>query len=341
MGDKSYAGRDGPFDVALLPVICYHISMPYERLTLHCLPLAVCVFLGILLTFLASCALATPISTPTPDPTPTPTFTPSPTLIPSPTPTATPIPPLVSSIHWPERVSALEPVFIEVELVPPPDVGVTATVRASVTGPGGQPRRSFDLMPREGNRYAAAEPLYFPLEPPEGNWLLVVYVRSALEVAGERHLAFRPDPIQFRNLADVLPVGVDVRVPQDFVELLAEGDRWAGGRVWRLGGAEMGLWWAPGPAEPLLLNNAVVMLEATYDPKDPPDVLDVEELEWQGQMAFLFREDWSRMGGGPAEAWVVQGPDHWLYVLRMRTLGDEDIPLLLRQVWETFTFIEE
>ncbi len=26
---------------------------------------------------------------------------------------------------------------------------------------------------------------------------------------------------------------------------------------------ELGLWWAPGPAEPLLFNTALVMLEAT------------------------------------------------------------------------------
>jgi hypothetical protein len=38
---------------------------------------------------------------------------------------------------------------------------------------------------------------------------------------------------------------------------------------------------------------------------------------------------------------VVQGPDYWLYVLRVRTLGGEAIPPLLRQVWETFSFIED
>jgi hypothetical protein len=247
----------------------------------------------------------------------------------------------VSSIHWPERVSALEPVFVEVELVPPPGVDVAPTVQASVTGPGGQPRLSFDLTPREGNRYVAEEPLHFALESPEGDWLLVVYVRSALDVVGERHLLFRPAPIHFRDLADVLPAGVDVRVPQDFVEIVAEGDQWAGGRVWRFGDAEMALWWAPGPAEPLLLNNAIVMLEATYDSAELPGVSSVEETEWQGQTAFLFHEDWSAMDGGPSEALVIQGPDHWLYVLRVRALDDEDVPLLLYRVRETFTFVED
>jgi hypothetical protein len=97
--------------------------------------------------------------------------------------------------------------------------------------------------------------------------------------------------------------------------------------------------------EPLLLDNALVMLEATHDPDASPHVLDVEEREWQGRQAYLLHEDWptDRSGteGGPAKALVVQGPDYWLYVLRVRTLGGEDIPPLLRQVWETFSFIED
>jgi hypothetical protein len=232
-------------------------------------------------------------------------------------------------------------VFIEVELVPPPGVSVTTTVQASVIGPEGQSRWSFDLMSQEGNRYVATEPLQFPLEPPEGNWLLVIYAQSSLDVVGERHLLFLPDPIHFRDLVEVLPTGVILRVPQDFVEIMAEGDQWAGGRVWRFGDAEIALWWAPGPAEPLLLNNAVVMLETTYNPDLPPTVLNVEETEWRGQTAFLFHEDWSEVGGGTAEVRVIQGPDRWLYVLRLRAMGDESIPVVLRQVEETFTFIEE
>ena len=115
----------------------------------------------------------------------------------------------------------------------------------------------------------------------------------------------------------------------------------AGGRVWRYGGGEVSLWWAPGPVEPLLLNNAVVMLEATHDPSAVPQVLGVEETEWQGQTAFLFQEDWPGANGGPAEALVIQGPDHHLYVLRVRATGGEVIPSLLRQVWETFALDEE
>ncbi|MCP4542358.1 MAG: hypothetical protein GY832_34990 [Chloroflexi bacterium] len=263
-----------------------------------------------------------------------------PTLPPTPTPTATPIPPLVLNIDWPEQVSALEPVFVQVELIPPPGISVTATVRASITGPGEEPSWSFDLMPKEGNWYVAQEPAQFPIEPREGDWLLVVYVRSSLDVAGERYLTFSPDPVHFRDLTDILPAGVDMHVPQDFVEIVAKGDQWSGGRVWRFGDAEIALWWAPGPAEPLLFNNATVMLETTHNPNEPPTVLGVEETEWQKQISFLFHEDWSAVGGGTAEAVVIQGLDRWLYVLRTRTLSDESIPILLRQVQETFTLVD-
>lgn len=313
--------------------------MPYK----HCIPRCSNLAVFLLLVLLVSCVPSVPDLNPTSTPvsTPVPTLSPSPTPTPLPTPTATPIPPLELRILWPDRVSALQPVPVEVELVPPPDVDVTATVRALVLGPNRQPRWPLDLRPREGNRYAADEPLQLPLQPPEGPWVLVVYVRSTLDVAGKRHLAFRPEPIRFHDLTDVLPPGVDMRVPQDFIQGVAEGDQWAGGRVWRYGGDELALWWAPGPAEPLLLNNAIVMLEATHGTGEQPAVLGVEETGWQGQTAFLFREDWPGPDGGPAEALVVQGPDRWLYVLRVRTTVDDGIPPLLRQVRETFALVED
>ena len=290
------------------------------------------------LALLASCA---PPAPPPPSPSPTPTLTPSPTPIPSPTPTATPIPPLALTIRWPDEVSALEPVPIEVELVPPPGVSVTATVGAVVVDSEGLPYGLlFDLMPQGGNRYAAEEPLLLPLELPEGDWQLIVSVQSVLDVEGERRLIFQPAPITFRDLTDDLPAGVDIHVPRDFTEVVSQGDQMAGGRVWRYGGGEVAVWWAPGPTEPLLLNNAVVMLETTYG-MDAPTVLGVEETEWQGRKAFLFHEDWPGAGGGPVEALVVQGPDYRLYVSRVRATGSETIPLLLRRVWETFAFVEE
>jgi hypothetical protein len=216
-----------------------------------------------------------------------------------------------------------------------------SSIRAIVIGPEDQYRWSMDLVPLGGNRYAVEEPMQFPLEPPEGQWRLFVIVRSSLEVTGEWNLAFVPEPIAFRDLANVLPPGANVRVPLDFWEVVAEGDQWAGSRVWRYGGSEVALWWAPGPAEPLLLNNALVMLEATHDPDGPPDVLSVEETEWQGLTAFRFLEAWSGADGGSSEAMVVQGPDRWLYVLRMRTTDGGSIPQLLRQVRETFVLAED
>ena len=310
------------------------LSLLHSPLSL--LPLFLCLLL------LTACALAPPPPTPTPVPTPTLTLPPSPTPVPSPTPTATPVPPLALTIHWPERVSALQPVPIEVELVPPPGVNVTATVQTTVMGPGGVPYWLFDLAPQDGNLYVADEMVQLPLQSRDGDWWLMVRVRSVLDVVGKRMLVFRPEPVRFRDLTDVLPAGVELRVPWDFVESVAQGDPQAGGRAWRYGDGEIALWWAPGPVEPLLLNNALVMLEATHDPEGPPDVLSVEETQWQDQTAFLFHESWpddlAGAQGGPAVALVVQGPDYHLYVLRARALGGDAIPPLLRQVQDTFAF---
>ena len=310
--------------------------------------LCFCIFAALLV----ACSPGTPAPTPTRTATPTVTFTPSPTPLPSPTPTATPIPPMKVTVHWPGQVSALQAVPVEVELIPPPSVSVTATVSAIVFDPRGLPYRQFDLLPGEGHMYVAQESLHLPLEPrgrdrepdgesPESAWRLVVSVRSTLEVEGQRTLSFQPTPVLFRDLGGVLPAGVDVRVPQDFVEVASQGDQWAGGRVWRYGQGELSLWWAPGPLEPLLLSNAVVMLEATRGPGEFSPPPDVEETDWQGHTAFLFRESLPGSEGGAAESLVVQGPDYWLYLLQMRALGGESIPPLLRQVRETFSFVAE
>lgn len=288
------------------------------------------------LMFLAACTPTTfPTLVPTLAPSPLPTSTP----IPSPTPTATPIPLLALTIHWPEQVSALQPVPIEVDLLPPPGIVVTATVYAVVRIPGGGHYQSFDLQPAGDNRYISTEPLQLPLQAREGDWRLEVIVRSTVEVTGERRLLFRPAPVRFRDLTAVLPAGVTLLVPQNFEEVLASGDAVAGARVWRHGNGELGLWWAPGPAEPLLFNNALVMLETTYGLSAPAPSF--EEMTWQGQTAFLFHEDWPGAEGGPGEALVVQGPDDWLYVLRVRALDGNEIPALLRMVGETFRFTGE
>ncbi len=320
------------------------------------------------------------VSEPTNSPIPTtraaPTATPFPT--PLPTPTATPIPPLEVRIPWPEHVSALEPVPIEVELVLPPGMSEgmdeTPPVRVILSSPP-DPDRPFDASPQEGHRFAGEEALRFPpeleegtwvfdlrpeehdsrpgsvryrspeplqlgLEPPPGIWRLRVDVQTGRPVVGERELTFRPAPLPFHDLQGVLPSSVDLRLPLAFVEQVALGDEWAGARTWRYGDDQVSLWWAPGPAEPLLLNNSIVMLEATHGSSEGAvvEVEEIRETERQGQTAFLFRERWpGSSSGGLAEAWVVQGPDHWLYVLRLRTLGDDEVSPLLRLIGETFT----
>ena len=159
-------------------------------------------------------------------------------------------------------------------------------------------------------------------------------------VRGKRTLPFQPSPIRFREMADILPAGVDLWIPEDFVETTAQGDQVAGGRVWRYGGGEVSAWWAPGPTKPLRYSNAVSMAEATYG-IDAPAVSRFEEIEWQGRTAFLFHEEWPGEEGGPGKTLVVQKPDFWLYAVQVRATGGETIPQLLEQVWETFAFVEE
>jgi hypothetical protein len=275
-----------------------------------------------------------------------PTITPTPISTQTLVPTKTPIPPLALTIHWPEKVSALQPVPIEIELMIPPGIGASAKVSATVFDPDFVVYQSFTLLPQDGNLYVSDDLLRLPLESVAGDWYLVVDVESDFVVRGKPYQAFQPEPIPFHDVVGVLPTGVDLRVPKDFVEVEVQGDSTAGGRVWRYEGSEaspggeVALWWAPGPLKPLLLNNAVVMLEATYG-EETPSVLSSTEIEWQGQTAFLFHETWPGPEGGPGKALVVQGPDYWLYVMRVRALGGSDIPQLIREVGETFAFVEE
>jgi hypothetical protein len=288
--------------------------------------------------------ILTACDSPTPPPTPAftyvPTFTPIPDSTAAPTPTITPVPPLALTIHWPATVSAVRPTHVEVELAPPPGIAVSATAHATVLTPDLTPYQEFELIPQDGNLYVSADLLRLPLEPAPGDWWLAVNVDSELEVEGSRTKSFQPAPIPYRDLAGLLPPVADLRVPQDFAEVQVQGDLTAGGRVWRYEGGEMALWWAPGPHKFLSLNTAIVMLEATYG-ADMPTVIATEETEFQDQTAFRFHETWPGPEGGPAEALVVQGPDYWLYVLRMRTLGGSDIPKLTREVGETFVFVAE
>jgi hypothetical protein len=244
------------------------------------------------------------------------------------------------TILWPAQVSALDPVPIKVEIVSPPGIDPPQNVRAMIFTPGIRQYAEFLLPPREGNLYAADEMLQLPLEPVQGDWLVVVEVESDLDVRGEQVRIFQPLPTQFRQIETILPDGVDMRVPEGFVEMASQGDMTAGARVWRHSGGEVSVWWAPGPTKQLLLNNAYAMADATYG-SDNPTVLNSEEITWQGQTGFLFTEDWPGEGGGPGKTLVVQGADYWLYAVRVRATGGEVIPQLLDQVWETFVLITE
>ena len=280
-----------------------------------------------------------PTSTPVPRATFVPTFTPTPS--PTPVPTATPVPPMEVAILWPAaQVAVLDPAPVAVDVVQPYAVRIPVGVRATVMDPAAQVYGTFDLRWQGDARYVADVPLQLPFEPLPGYWWVIVHVETGLPVTGERATFFTPLPIDFRVLTDTLPAGVTLRVPVAFDEVMARGDRRAGARAWQFGDGEVALWWAPGPTEDLLQNNAIVMLEATHDVENPPRVLSIEERTWQGRTAFLFKEMWPGHEGGPAEAWVIQDEDFWLYVLRVRAVGDDAIPPLLRDVGATFAFVE-
>ncbi len=296
----------------------------------------------IVLILLAACdPTSTPLPlTPTPAATLPPTATPSPipTWTPTLPPTPTPIPPLGVSIKWPEFVSALEPPFVIADIVPPPGIAPVVIIRAKVYDPTAQVYSTFDFVRQSGNRYLSTTPLRLSLDAPSGYWWLVVEVKSTFDLIGERMMSFEPATIEFRALTETLPAKVTLRVPLAFTEVITQGDQYAGGRVWQYGDGEIALWWAPGPTEALLYNNAIVMLEATHDPESPPEAQLVEETKWQGRTTFHFQEQWPGSAGGPAEAWVIQDKNFWLYVLRARAVGTDAIPALMQEIAATFAF---
>ncbi len=308
------------------------------------------VLLSLLLFVVTACTPTLLPVTPSPTLTLTPTVTSSPTAILIPTATPTPIPPLKLKPHWPQQVTSLPPSRVEVDLIPPPGVDVRAVITAVVFAPGLETYATLDLQHQGNDRYVSADPLNLPLEPQVGDWLIVFHVQSDLVVSGNRALTFRALPPPYRILTDTLPAGVVLRVPESFTQAEASGDAWAGRYVWRScekGGSEacsevgeVSLFWAPGPTEPLQFSTAVMMLEATYDADAPPAVTENELIDWQGRAAFLFQELWPGYQGGPGEAWVIRSDDDWLYVLRIRAVGEDAIPDLVRQVAETFAFID-
>jgi len=273
-----------------------------------------------------------------PSPTPVPTWTATPV------PTATPIPPAQVQAVLPEVVSPLEPGPVEAAFLPPPGVDVAVQMSATVMDPLADVYATFDLSEREGDRFRSSDELQLPLDPLPGYWWLIVHAETQLTVVGEPARFFEIEPVAFRDMTGTLPSGVTMGVPVAFGEAVAVGNLEAGGRVWQHKDGEVALWWAPGPTEELLLSNALVALEATYDadPRQPAVPMHTEyfETDWQGQTAFEFPEQWLGTDGGPGRAWVIQGSDFWLYVLRVRSLGGDDLPSLHVEVAGTFGFAE-
>jgi len=301
--------------------------------------------------FLAACAVPPPVvvtvvvtatAQPGPSPTPIPTWTPTPV------PTATPIPPAYVEAQLPSRISPLVPVSIEALFVAPPGVEAGVRIDATVMDPKAGVYATFELSERDGDRYRSPEMLQLPLEPLSGYWWLIVHAETQLSVGGTLALFFEIEPVTSRDLTGTLPSGVTLGVPADFREVVAQGNQQAGGRVWQHRDGEVGLWWAPGPTEALLLSNALVALEATYAAEAGargrseavPAPVEFFETEWQGQPAFEFPEMWLEPDGGPGRAWVIQGPDDWLYILRVRALGLEMLTSLHVEVANTFAFVQ-
>ncbi len=280
---------------------------------------------------------------PTARPTVTAAVTPSvPQPSPSPTPSPTPTPTPVAALRllWPEEVSALMPIWPEVVMHVSPSVPFTAAVRLQVWDAERQPYAQIALRPRGGGHYAASAPLQLPLRGRAGRWKVQVAVTATLPVEGPRTLSFVPRPVRFRDLGDVLHAGVSISVPVAFVEVRAQGGPWAGGRVWRYalpdggGTGEVSLWWAPGPAESLRDDVALVMVEATYRGEAVPHLEVLGAADWHGLPAYRFRERWPD-GDGVGQVWVIQGPDRWLHLLRVRAVGGPTLPPVVAMVGQT------
>jgi len=250
-----------------------------------------------------------------------------------PTPTATPLPPLAVTIRGLNGLSAVAPRPVAVDLVPPPTEPVPSLV-AAVLDPTGAVYTRFDLAHQGGGRYVAPRPLRLPLEPPPGAWRVVLGIDTRRSVIGEQSLSFEPAPVAYRPLTETLPSGVSLRVPEAFEEIAAQGNARAGYRLWRYEGGELGLWWAPGPAEPLQRDTALMLLEATRD-ANAPEITRFEETTWSERTAFAFAEDAS------AEGWVLHDDNDQLYVLRLRAPDGGEFPEIVSEVVQTFRFVSD
>lgn len=287
-----------------------------------------------------------------PAPSPTPTLTPSPAPSPTPSPTPTPLPPVPLTIRFPETVSALEGVTVTVELPGLAQRDPQARVWARVFRPSvGDPVWKWEpevqgwaqdgppgvymlvwesLLERAGNgAYVSPQPVYFSLEVVPGDWYLFVDIQSPVPARGGRWFRFRQEPVPFWDLAGQVPGEVSLPVPQPFIPIQQEGDLVAGGRVWQRGGKRIELWWAPGPAKPLTLDTAQMLVEATFPIGETVEISSVETVTRGKRPGFLFREQWS---DGPAEALLLQSSSRYLYLLRVRVWGPGELTPLLREI---------
>lgn len=313
------------------------------------------------LVLMISCRQLVPLPTTVPTltpsaipdtPTPTATATPTPTATPIPTstPTPTPVPPIRLSIEFRKPVTALEPVSWRVLIEEPPGIEAHVSASARVIDARDQLYASFDMVPegREG-WWTPVGALQLPLEPDPypGVWHLIIDVEADLPIRGYRDRVFTPQRVPNHVLTDTLPSGVELRVPQVFSQIAAQGDQNAGLHTWAYRDCEVTLAWAPGPTEPLLNDTALVMLEATHPHGDPQHEIKIEKSEerlWgeEERTAFLFIESWKGQSKStPAETLVVQGPSYRLYALRIRAQNQDEIHSLCRDVQATFGFVEE
>jgi hypothetical protein len=246
-------------------------------------------------------------------------------------------------------VTALQTIPIRVWVEEPPGVDAQLSLSARVIDAQDQLYDTF-IMSREGQEgwWVADRELQLPLEPEPypGVWHLIFDVETDLVVRGYRDRVFTPQRVPLHVLTDTLPIGTDLHVPRAFPAVQVQGDATAGLRTWRYGDCEITFAWAPGPTEALLMDNALVMVEAIRPSGDAQYEITLEgreELMWGEEewTAFLFLESWrSSDARTPAETLVVQGPNFRLYALRTRAQKQDQIHSLCRDVRASLSFTE-
>jgi hypothetical protein len=244
------------------------------------------------------------------------------------------LPPIPLTVRFPETVTALEGVTVRVELPGLVQRDPRAQVWAQILPPGSrEPFWESPLQATGATAYVSPRPVYFPLEALPGDWRLAISIQSTAPVRGPRLFRFRQEPIPFWDLTGKVPAEVHLRLPQAFPAVRQEGDEVSGVMIWGRGEERIELWWVPGPSEPLTLDTAQMLVEATFPVTGNVEIVGVEAISWGKRPGFRFREGWPE---GPAEALVVQASSRRLYLLRIwGTPGGEFSPLL-REIQGTF-----